>query len=230
MANGRLDISTLVDWDGHQNYLLPEVARQWIALRNAYFILTGYWLYTSECYRPVGEEGDYANGRINTQWYWFEYYGRNTKWAAYPGSSSSHGEAMAMDLTGWANRAVLVALAQQYGFTFPFDWEDWHLQYVGNPTIIAPLDTTPLGGFFMALPDAEQTELLSKVRWLFDALHIEGAPYNQVDVIVSNVQPVHDALIEPTKETKPFRPIDILVSHAKATLTSLGDLRKNLGK
>jgi hypothetical protein len=230
MANGRLDINTLVDWDGHQNYLLPHVARQWLAFRIAYFALTGVWLFTSECYRPVGEKGDYARGRVNTQWYWFEYYDGDTRMAAYPGSNSSHGEAAAMDLVSWPERAILVALAAEYGFTFPFDWEDWHLQYTGNPTITASLDTTPFGGFLMALPDSEQQELLSKVRWIFDHIHIEDAGYDVLDVIRSQTEPVYKALIEPSPESKPFRPIDILVTHAKATLTSLGELRKNLGK
>jgi hypothetical protein len=161
-TNGRLDLSSLVDWDGHQNYLTPEAARQWIAFRQAYHQQTGYWLYTSECYRPVGDEGDYARGRINTQWYWFEYYGRNTKWAAYPGSTSSHGWALAADLVGWPERPTLIALAAQYGFTFPFSYEDWHIQYIGNPSITASLNSTAFEEDDMYDENARK-ELLTKL-------------------------------------------------------------------
>lgn len=143
-VNGRLDVSTLVDWDGHQNYLTPEAAAQWIAFRNAYADATGYWLYTSECYRPVGNPGDYAAGNVNTQWYWFEYYNGDSRMAAYPGSTSSHGFAVAMDLVGWPERDILIALAAQYGFEFDVSYELWHLHYVGNPSTSASLNITPL--------------------------------------------------------------------------------------
>lgn len=144
MQNGRLDVSTLVDWDGYQNYLTPEAARQWIGARNAYAAATGYWLFTSECYRPVGNPGDLDRGTINTQWYWKEWWTRAGKPgnAAAPGTNSTHGWAKGIDLLNWPEREQLVPTMAAYGWSFNVAGEPWHMSYIGNPAIIASNNTT----------------------------------------------------------------------------------------
>ncbi|SMQ73452.1 hypothetical protein [Agreia sp. VKM Ac-1783] len=163
--NGHLDISTLVDWDGHGNYLTPEAYRQWLAWRLAVYRETGEWMFTSEAYRPEGNRGDLAAGNYNTQWYWWEWYDGDSRFAARPGTTSAHGLAEAVDIisTVYGNNGdsemhhTIERLGRLYGWVFDIPGEPWHAHYIGNPTITAALDIQPLGDENMAWTEEEAT-------------------------------------------------------------------------
>lgn len=110
-------------------------------------------------------------------------------------------------------------------------WEVWigETQNV-NPRIFMQEQTdaagagqTPLEDEFMsAISDEDQIRMR-------DALLGNDPRFDNIDVLISNVQPVYNALLKPSDLTKPFKPIDVIVSHVKANLTDLTALIDAMG-
>ena len=102
-----------------------------------------------------------------------------------------------------------------------------HLEVRSSGVLVNPLDLlasrsemsgstgTQLGGFLDMLSDKEQ-------RDLYDAIMGKDPRYTNIDVVISNVQPVYNALLKPVTETTGvYKPIDVIVSAVRQTLDIL---------
>jgi hypothetical protein len=217
-------------WGGFSNGAIPASALSTaggVRLRASTAAQCNAWIAACAA-RGVALKFNEGYRDLEGQRYWLKYYGGDTRYAAWPGTSN-HGWGQAVDINANAytdeEMAVIVEEGKRFGMIRNIALESWHFADVG--TVTASLTATPfLEDFLSALTDSEQTELLSKVRWLFDHIHIEGAGYDVLDVIRSHTKPVYEALIEPSEATKPYRPIDVIVSHVKDTLTALRPPKK----
>lgn len=105
-------------------FLKPVVARQWAKMSVDCFEATGQRPTLSEGFREAADqERRYAI-----------YKRVGHPLAAYP-RTSVHGWACSADI-GILGRAWIHANAWKYGFKFTVPSEPWHMDYVGNPTII----------------------------------------------------------------------------------------------
>lgn len=90
-----------------------------------------------------------------------------------------------------------------------------------NPRDFMAANTTassniqPLEDFLSALTDDEQRALYRAI------MGDNSTQYTNIDVIKENVTQTRNALIEPSEFSKPYRPIDVIVTHAKAILDKL---------
>lgn len=105
---------------------------------------------------------------------WLELLGAVFLWLGSLHTPQSTGFAYAVDLSGYGPRTH--ALAREFGIWFPINDEDWHAQPMPYVTTIYD-DPTEVP--FMALSDAEQTELLTTVRALNDAPQLRFVQRNR---------------------------------------------------
>lgn len=211
LSNGRIPEDRMVSIGGG-NYLRADAAAQfevWAAAFNAVF---GKQLIASEGYRSYAEQ-------VRLKDYWTSQ-GQSYK-AAAPGGSI-HGWGLAVDIYSWVYLGTTASAEHKWmrenAPTYGFDWyttgapidEPWHFDYVGGATVTAANTT---------LEEDMTPEQAGQLDYVYKALR--GDPdlgYNNIDIIKSNVTPVHDALIRPNATTGPFRPIDVIVTHVKAIL------------
>ncbi|MDN4598449.1 M15 family metallopeptidase [Leifsonia virtsii] len=144
-----------------KGWLTARAARAWWAIK-AWFQLTyGLTVTFNEGYRPLATQ----------VFYWNLYQSGQGNPAAYPGNSK-HGTGEAWDLdwpfTSWATsqQAAWRANEARFGISSAqgvADGEPWHKVNVAE-TSVAGGGATIIGGFLMALSDAEQAEMLSLLR------------------------------------------------------------------
>jgi hypothetical protein len=219
-TNGRIPLSELTYIKG--GYLRSDAANAYAAMAAEFEQTFGKPLFMSEGYR------DY-----DTQVYMKAYWTSQGKPqnAAAPGGSI-HGWALAtdIDLTGLTNEQI--NWLHTRGRDFGFDWETtgrplgeaWHLDFTLTQT--AGLGYTPIeeDDFLSALTDEQQLDFYNKLNWLYNNIHVDGQPYSTIDMIKSNTEPLYKAFIEPSALSKPYRPVDVLMSFVKATLPAVEKL------
>lgn len=76
-------------------------------------------------------------------------------------------------------------------------------------------------GILMALSDQQQTDLYNAVMQLKAQEIVDPGGYSWAHAANNNTQEIKDALLKPNEETKPYKPIDVLVSHVKAILAEV---------
>lgn len=145
-------------------YLEPGCAIAVNALLDAYAQQHGgAILPLNEGYRSYGGQEKYWND-----------YGQNPARAARPGTSN-HGWGEAVDIgvsLGSSQRAWLLANGPTYGFYALSDTDPVHFDYSGSYAGSGPNNP---GGIFMALTDAQQTELLTLARNIAGYVYAGGS-------------------------------------------------------
>lgn len=104
-------------------YLMAEAADQWAAMSEACYQATGEYPTMSEGYR------DLVGQRIRK-----EIQLRDGRPLAAAVGYSVHGWARSNDV-GERQRSWLHANSEAYGWYFTVDSEEWHMDYLGNPSI-----------------------------------------------------------------------------------------------
>lgn len=175
--NGQIPVSILTDYDGLGHYLHPAAASTLHQMSNDYAAAFGTDITISEGYRT-----------IDTQWYyWNLYQSGQGNVAAYPGSST-HGEAIAVDINSWVYGSSTGTDRHQWlreqGPNYGWDWylvgqpsgESWHFNYIGSTSDWAGGGGTPIE------QDDDEMLSLEAQQWMERMVH------DQVDAVMRDVE------------------------------------------
>lgn len=125
-ANGMLDKATLVDVTGAGDYLTPDAARDFIALRNYVRERFGVTLGVTELYRDRAAQDEV----------WRLYLAGDPRvpYPPAPKYTSGHGWANRADISGYSLVPDFDAVLAMFGWVRDVPGEPWHMTHVRTVT------------------------------------------------------------------------------------------------
>lgn len=184
----------------------------------------------------VGDDAAWRPYEVQARYYraWVAYqaYLRGGKWAPKANPASDPDVGMRQHLRGAAfdlrdtdptTQAACRAVGLVRDGTEAWHWNNprWaSMPIIKTNTAVSSGNVTPIQ------EDDLSAAAEAKIDAIYTALMGKDQPYSNIDVIISNVQPTHDALLKPGPFTgNTYRPIDVLLSNATATGAAVAALK-----